>query len=132
MCTSTATESRGAGIELFRRHPHVAVLHTFSKAYGLAGLRIGYAIAPAAVAENQRKIAVPFGVTDLAQVAALASLDAEDELATRIDDVVAQRDRLHAVLTAAGWPAVRSRPTSSGCRPPTAPQGSRACCRRGE
>ncbi|WP_417540111.1 histidinol-phosphate transaminase [Microbacterium maritypicum] len=102
------TESRGAGIELFRRHPHVAVLHTFSKAYGLAGLRIGYAIAPAAVAENQRKVAVPFGVTDLAQVAALASLDAEDELATRIDDVVAQRDRLHAVLTAAGWPAVRS------------------------
>jgi histidinol-phosphate/aromatic aminotransferase/cobyric acid decarboxylase-like protein len=39
---------RGAGLELFRRHPHVAVLHTFSKAYGLAGLRIGYAIAPAA------------------------------------------------------------------------------------
>jgi histidinol-phosphate aminotransferase len=102
------TESRGAGIELFRRHPHVAVLHTFSKAYGLAGLRIGYAIAPAAVAENQRKVAVPFGVTDLAQTAALASLDAEDELATRIDEVVVQRDRLHDVLTAAGWPAVRS------------------------
>jgi histidinol-phosphate aminotransferase len=51
---------------------------------------------------------VPFGVTDLAQTAALASLDAEDELATRIDEVVAQRDRLHAVLVAAGWPAVPS------------------------
>jgi len=102
------TESRGAGIELFRRHPHVAVLHTFSKAYGLAGLRIGYAIAPAGVAENQRKVAVPFGVTDLAQTAALASLDAEDELARRIDEVITQRDRLHAVLTAAGWPAVPS------------------------
>lgn len=126
------TESRGAGIELFRRHPHVAVLHTFSKAYGLAGLRIGYAIAPAAVAENQRKVAVPFGVTDLAQVAALASLDAEDELATRIDDVVAQRDRLHAVLTAAGWPAVRSQANFVWVPSPTAPQSSRACCRRGE
>lgn len=102
------TASRGAGIELFRRHPHVAVLHTFSKAYGLAGLRIGYAIAPADVAENQRKTAVPFGVTDLAQAAALASLDAEDELATRIDDVVVQRDRLQAVLAAAGWPAIPS------------------------
>ena len=102
------TESYGAGIELFRRHPHVAVLHTFSKAYGLAGLRIGYAIAPAEVADNQRKVAVPFGVTDLAQTAARASLDAEEELAVRIDEVVAQRDRLHALLVEAGWPAVAS------------------------
>jgi len=102
------TGSRGAGIELFRRHPHVAVLHTFSKAYGLAGLRIGYAIAPPEVAENQRKVAVPFGVTDLAQAAARASLDAEDELAARIDEVVDQRDRLHALLRDAGWPAVPS------------------------
>lgn len=102
------TGSFGAGVELFRRHPHVAVLHTFSKAYGLAGLRIGYALAPTEVAENQRKVAVPFGVTDLAQAAAVASLDAEDELATRIDEVVAQRERLHGLLTAAGWPAVPS------------------------
>ncbi|MCK2037414.1 histidinol-phosphate transaminase [Microbacterium sp. SSW1-49] len=101
-------ESSGAGIALFRRHPHVAVLHTFSKAYGLAGLRIGYAIAPAEIAENQRKVAVPFGVTDLAQIAASASLDAEDELSLRIDEVVRQRDRLHALLLAAGWPAVAS------------------------
>lgn len=102
------TESYGAGIELFRRHPHVAVLHTFSKAYGLAGLRIGYAIAPVEVAENQRKVAVPFGVTDLAQTAARASLDAEAELAARIDEVVVQRDRLHGLLVDAGWPAVIS------------------------
>lgn len=100
--------SSGAGIELFRRHPHVAVLHTFSKAYGLAGLRIGYAIAPVEIAEAQRKVAVPFGVTDLAQTAALASLAAESELALRIDEVVAQRERLRAVLSAAGWPAVPS------------------------
>ncbi|MFF3029299.1 histidinol-phosphate transaminase [Microbacterium sp. NPDC057944] len=102
------TDSYGAGIELFRRHPHVAVLHTFSKAYGLAGLRVGYAIAPREVADNQRKVAVPFGVTDLAQAAARASLDAEDELAVRIEEVVAQRDRLKALLVDAGWPAVAS------------------------
>lgn len=102
------TGSFGAGVELFRRHPHVAVLHTFSKAHGLAGLRVGYALAPIEVAENQRKVAVPFGVTDLAQAAAVASLDAEEELATRIDEVVAQRDRLHGLLTEAGWPAVPS------------------------
>lgn len=102
------TGSFGAGVELFRRHPHVAVLHTFSKAYGLAGLRVGYALAPTEVAENQRKVAMPFGVTDLAQAAAVASLDAEDELATRIAEVVAQRERLHGLLTEAGWPAVPS------------------------
>ncbi|WP_223586115.1 histidinol-phosphate transaminase [Microbacterium sp. OVT16B] len=102
------TDSYGAGIELFRRHPHVAVLHTFSKAYGLAGLRVGYAIAPREVADNQRKVAVPFGVTDLAQTAARASLDAEDELAVRIEEVVVQRDRLQALLVDAGWPAVAS------------------------
>lgn len=105
---SATDPERGAGLELFRRHPHVAVLHTFSKAYGLAGLRIGYAIAPAAIAEAQRKVAVPFGVTDLAQAAAVASLDAQDELAVRIGEVVVQRDRLHDVLVAAGWPAVAS------------------------
>ena len=99
---------RGAGIELFRRFPHVAVLHTFSKAYGLAGLRIGYAIAPVDIADRQRKVAVPFGVTDLAQAAAVASLDAEAELAERVDEVVAQRERLLTVLQDAGWPAVPS------------------------
>ena len=98
-----ASRGRGAGIELFRRHPHIAVLHTFSKAYGLAGLRIGYAISPAVIAENQRKTALPFGVTDLAQTAAIASLDAEQELTIRIDDVVVQRERTSALLEAAGW-----------------------------
>lgn len=102
------TDSYGAGIELFRQHPHVAVLHTFSKAYGLAGLRIGYAISPLEVAENQRKVAVPFGVSDLAQAAARASLDAEDELAARINEVVTQRDRLRALLADAGWPTIAS------------------------
>lgn len=102
------SENAGAGIDLFRRFPHVAVLHTFSKAYGLAGLRIGYAIAPIEVAENQRKTALPFGVTNLAQAAACASLDAEAELVERIDEVVQQRERLAAALAAAGWNPVPS------------------------
>lgn len=98
----------GAGIHLLHRYPHVAVLHTFSKAYGLAGLRIGYAIAPREIADRQRKVAIPFGVTDLAQTAAVASLDAEDELRERIAEVVTQRERLVSVLQDAGWPAVAS------------------------
>ena len=91
------------GIDFFHRYPNVAVLHTFSKAYGLAGLRIGYAIAPTAVATNLRRVALPFGVTALAQHAALASLDAEDELVLRIDEIVAERVRVLAALRASGW-----------------------------
>ncbi|MBL3688283.1 histidinol-phosphate transaminase [Leucobacter zeae] len=102
------TPERADGLDLFRRFPHVAVLHTFSKAYGLAGLRIGYAIAPLEVAEELRKVAVPFGVTNLAQTAAAASLRAEDELAIRIDEVVAERERMFAALDALGLGPVRS------------------------
>ncbi|KAB1655097.1 histidinol-phosphate transaminase [Pseudoclavibacter chungangensis] len=91
------------GIELFRERANVAVLHTFSKAYGLAGLRIGYAIARADVADNLRRVALPFGVTGLAQRAALASLAAERELLDRVDAVVAERARVLDALVRQGW-----------------------------
>lgn len=99
---------RADGLELFRKYPHVAVLHTFSKAYGLAGLRIGYAISPLEVADNLRKVAVPFGVSDLAQRAAVASLAAIDELSVRIEEVVTQRERMYEGLAQAGYPVVKS------------------------
>ncbi|MGO2053714.1 MAG: histidinol-phosphate transaminase [Glutamicibacter sp.] len=102
------SDIRADGLALFRKYPHVAVLHTFSKAYGLAGLRIGYAVSPKPVAQNLRKVAVPFGVTDLAQRAAVASLEAADELGVRIDEVVEQRERMLEGLLAAGYPAVPS------------------------
>ncbi|WP_411731242.1 histidinol-phosphate transaminase [Paeniglutamicibacter sp.] len=90
------------GLDFFRRYPNVAVLHTFSKAYGLAGLRIGYAVAPAGVAANLRKTAIPFAVTALAQRAAVLSLHHEDELQVRIDELVAARESLLATLREAG------------------------------
>ncbi|MFI8411915.1 histidinol-phosphate transaminase [Paeniglutamicibacter gangotriensis] len=90
------------GMDFFRRYPNIAVLHTFSKAYGLAGMRIGYAVAPAAVAANLRKTAVPFGVSALAQRAALLSLEHEAELQTRIDELVAAREALLGTLRANG------------------------------
>lgn len=96
------------GLDLFRRHPHVAVLHTFSKAYGLAGLRLGYAIAAPEVVANLRKVAVPFAVTALAQAAGLASLAAESQLQERIDVLVAERERLYAGLREAGLPVLPS------------------------
>jgi histidinol-phosphate aminotransferase len=90
-------------LALYRTHPNVAVLRTFSKAYGLAGLRIGYAVAQEPVATALRKAAVPFGVTDLAQRAAIASLRAYDELAERVDALVLERDRMFKALRDQGW-----------------------------
>ncbi|GGP36988.1 histidinol-phosphate transaminase [Saccharothrix coeruleofusca] len=86
-----------------RGRDNVAVLRTFSKAYGLAGLRVGYAVGSPKLAEALRKVAVPFSVNALAQVAALASLDAEDELMVRCRAVVAERTRVTGELRHAGY-----------------------------
>jgi len=90
------------GLEALR-HPNVVVLRTFSKAYGLAGLRVGYSIASPEITESIRKALPPFGVSDLAQAAALASLDAADELEERVVALVAERDRVLAALREQGW-----------------------------
>ena len=91
------------GLSLRRQHGNVMLLRTFSKAYGLAGLRVGYAIAPEPVAEALRKTATPFGVNLIAQAAAIASLEAKDELDVRVKDIVAERARVLAGLREAGW-----------------------------
>lgn len=79
------------------------VLRTFSKAYGLAGLRVGYAVAQPEIAEALRKCAVPCGVSGIAEEAALLSLQAEDELFKRIDLIVSERERLRQALIDQGW-----------------------------
>ena len=83
----------------------MAVLRTFSKAYGLAGLRVGYAVAREPVAAAIRKVALPFGVSGVAQAAAVASLlpQAEAELLARVATVVEERERVVAGLARAGW-----------------------------
>ncbi|MFF3390731.1 histidinol-phosphate transaminase [Streptomyces sp. NPDC002669] len=91
------------GIEIYRDRPNVAVLRTFSKAYGLAGLRVGFAVAHEPVAAALRKTAVPFGVSQLAQDAAVASLRAEDELLGRVGSLVCERDRVQRTLAEQGW-----------------------------
>ncbi|MEU4346790.1 histidinol-phosphate transaminase [Streptomyces sp. NPDC023838] len=91
------------GLEIYRDRPNVAVLRTFSKAYGLAGLRIGFAVAHEPVAAALRKTAVPFGVSQLAQDAAVASLRAEDELLGRVGSLVCERERVHGGLVGQGW-----------------------------
>lgn len=80
--------------DVITRYPNVVGLRTFSKAYGLAGARVGYAFGPRAIIEALNKVAVPFSVSSVAQVAALASLDAQDELHARVDATVAERSRV--------------------------------------
>jgi histidinol-phosphate aminotransferase len=96
-------EQAADALAAYRDRPNVAVLRTFSKAYGLAGLRVGYAVAHTPVADALRKTAVPFGVSGLAQEAAMASLRAEDELLERVDALVAERERVVAGLRGQGW-----------------------------
>ena len=90
-------------LALYREFPNVAVLRTFSKAYGLAGLRVGYCIAQEDVATALRKAATPFGVSDLAERAAVASLAAYDELDVRVKALVEERQRVLAALREQGW-----------------------------
>jgi histidinol-phosphate aminotransferase len=88
---------------LAREHPNVVVLRTFSKAYGLAGARVGYAVADPHVVTALGKVYVPFTASSLAQAAAIASIGAADELLARTDAVVAERTRVSAALHAAGY-----------------------------
>jgi histidinol-phosphate aminotransferase len=88
---------------LVRRYPNVIVLRTFSKAYGLAGLRVGYAVGDPDIVTALGKAYVPFSVTSISQAAAIASLAAADELLARTDAVVAERIRVSAALRDAGY-----------------------------
>ncbi|MDQ6851315.1 MAG: histidinol-phosphate transaminase [Actinomycetota bacterium] len=94
------------GITLLDEHPNLVVLRTFSKAYGLAGLRVGYAVASdPALATALRQTQVPFAVSTVAQAAALASLqpEAEAQLMRRVVEVVGERDRVRDALREVGY-----------------------------
>jgi histidinol-phosphate aminotransferase len=96
------------GLELLPEHDNVAVLRTFSKAYGLAALRVGYAIAHEDVIGALRKVRTPFTTNALAQAAALASLVAHDEMRARVDEVIAERERVTDAIAALGLDVVES------------------------
>ena len=91
------------GLDFFHERNNVVVIRTFSKAYGLAGLRVGFAIAPEPIAEGMRKTALPFGVSSIAEDAALAALECEDELFQRVRHLSQERDRVWQALADQGW-----------------------------
>ena len=95
-------------LELVRAHENVMVLRTFSKAYGLAGLRVGYAVASPRIAAALRKAQLPFGVSSLAERAALSSLANEHELLRRVKILTSERERVLGELRAAGVEVIPS------------------------
>jgi histidinol-phosphate aminotransferase len=90
------------GVATVLAHDNVVSTRTFSKAYGLAGFRVGYAVGPTSVATALRAVSLPFGISSVAQAAALASLRAESELLARVEALVAERDRVVQGLAGAG------------------------------
>jgi histidinol-phosphate aminotransferase len=97
-----APQHRIDGPDLVRQFPNVIVLRTFSKAYGLAGLRIGYGFASPELATTLWKMQLPFGMGITNLVAVSASYDAEDQLRQRILRITGERDYLCRRLRAMG------------------------------
>ena len=94
-----------SGLDMYRRHANVVVLRTFSKAHGLANLRVGYSVSRPEITAALRTVAVPFAVSTVAEQAAIASLDHLDEVLAGVQAVVDERERVVAALTDAGWDA---------------------------
>jgi histidinol-phosphate aminotransferase len=92
-----------SGLAELERHPNLVVLRTFSKAYGLAGLRIGWAAGPSYVLDAARSAAIPLQVQETAQRAALAALEVEDEILAGVDELIERRERIVAGLREQGW-----------------------------
>ncbi|MDN4477871.1 histidinol-phosphate transaminase [Demequina sp. SYSU T00039] len=92
-----------SGPAVLDRHPNLLLLRTFSKAYALAGLRVGYAVGPAGLIAPIRACVTPFSVSGPAQAGALAALAARETYLERAAAVVAERERVAAALRADGW-----------------------------
>jgi histidinol-phosphate aminotransferase len=95
-------------LEIFRQRKNLLILRTFSKVYGLAGLRLGYGIGSEVIVAAMNKLRTPFNVTGLSQAAAIAALDDEEHVRRSIETNRAERKRLCAELSALGLRPVPS------------------------
>jgi histidinol-phosphate aminotransferase len=87
----------------FLDRQNVAIVRTFSKAYALAGIRLGYLVADAAVAAGVRKVGIPFSVNRIAQAAGIAAMAAQEELLMRCREVAEERPRVYRELVEMGY-----------------------------
>ena len=109
---------------LLGAHPNLLVLRTFSTAYGLAALRVGYGLGSPDLVARIRRQQLPFGINAVATAAVEASLRADDELRRRVDTVVAERERLRCELLGLG---LHIRPSHANSLWLTAPDPIEAC-----
>jgi len=100
-------DSAVRGPALLARYPNLVVLRTFSKAYGLAGLRVGYAMGAEYLMDAARAAAIPLSVIEPAQRAAIASLEHEEELLERVGRITVLRDQVWQALIDQGWAVPR-------------------------
>ncbi|WP_436793322.1 histidinol-phosphate transaminase [Actinospongicola halichondriae] len=91
-------------LEILGDRDNVAVLRTFSKAHGLAGLRVGYLVGREHVVDTVDRLLVPFAVNHVAEAAACASLEANVEVRRRCKETTVERDRTADVLAELGFP----------------------------
>jgi histidinol-phosphate aminotransferase len=91
------------GIAMYRKYPNVVVLRTFSKAHGLAGLRVGYSVSNPALTQHIRVAATPFAVSQIAEAAAIVSLQNYSQVVERVQRLVDERERVTAGLRNLGW-----------------------------
>lgn len=91
------------GLAMYREHQNVVVLRTFSKAHGLAGLRVGYSVSQPGLTQHLRVSAVPFAVSQIAEQAAVTSLEHFDEVRDRVQGIVEERTRVIDGLRSLGW-----------------------------
>jgi len=105
VCDEAYGEFTGAesAVELVRERDDVAVVRTFSKAYGLAGMRLGYAVTPDAWADAFARVNTPFSVTTLACRAGLAALDDDAHLERTVQTVRWSREYLREHLPVRTW-----------------------------
>ena len=102
-------ELAAQGIALAQSAPNIVVMRTFSKAYALAGMRIGWCVADPEVVDMVGRVALPFTLTAMAQAAALAALDDEQALTDQVRETIAERKRVRAELRSAGFAVPESR-----------------------
>ena len=95
-------------VQLFREHKNLLIMRTFSKVYGLAGLRVGYGIGDTPVLEAMNRLRTPFNLTGVSQAAAMAALDDSEHVNRSIRENAAERARLAKGLGELGLRPVRS------------------------
>jgi histidinol-phosphate aminotransferase len=100
-------EAAVRGPELLATYPNLVVLRTFSKAYGLAGLRVGYALGAEYVLDAARATTIPLSVIEPAQRAAIVSIEHQAELLERVGTISVLRDTIWAALVDQGWDVPR-------------------------